>query len=376
MTGVLSDDLVCLLRLRAQGLVSPPDCAAGGVAQVVTQVCGLQAQDAGAAALAVRARCTELATVDVERARVEERSVVRTWCMRGTLHLIAAADLGWLLGLLGPVFIKASRGRRAELGLDEESGARAVGALRDVLAQSGPLTRAEIVEQLAAGGIHLAGQARPHLLGLAALQGLICFGPDRGHEPTYVLITDWLDPGPALPPETARARLALRYLEAYAPAGPEDFAAWCGLPLGEARAAWQQISSQLSEVKLEQSSAWMLKTQAAWLTDPFISPLPIVRLLPAYDTCLLGYRSREMILPARYGKRIFPGGGVLYPALLVNGRVAGAWKIKRHRDHLEVIVEPFESLTQDVQQPLLMEVESLAHFHAAKAILNLVSPHG
>lgn len=371
MVRLLSDDQVRLLRLRAQRLVSQPTRPAIGVEQVVKHLCGVQAQDATAAALAIRARRAGLVAADVERALVEERSIVRTWCMRGTLHFVSAEDLGWLIPLLGPIFIRSAQGRRAQLGLDENTAARAVHALRDVLGKHGPLTRAEIVEQLAARGIRLVGQARPHLLGLAALQGIICFGPSRGREPTYVLLADWIDPSPALPPEQARAELARRYLSAYAPAAPEDFAAWSGLSLSEARGAWQHISSRLMQVQIEGSSAWLLKTQAPWLKRA-TPPRPVVRLLPSFDTLLLGYRSRDMVLAARYAKRIFPGGGLLRPALLVNGRAIGTWKIKRTRDSIEVIVEPFEDLTADVQQGLEAEVEDLAHFQSVEAILKVM----
>lgn len=81
-----------------------------------------------------------------------------------------------------------------------------------------------------------------------------------------------------------------------------------------------------------------------------------------------------MILAAKYAKRIYPGGGLLHPALLVNGRVAGRWKVKRHRDKLEVIVEPFEALITDVRRSLEEEVEDLGHFLGAEATLKVMAP--
>jgi len=330
----------------------------------------VQAQDADAAALSVRARRAGLVAADVERARVQERSIVRTWCMRGTLHLVAAEDLGWLLGLLGPVFVKSSQRRGAELGLDEDTGARAIRALRDVLGEHGPLTRDEIAERLTSRGISLIGQAKPHILRLAALQGTVCLGPNRGREPTYVLVADWVNPGPALSSEKAGAKLAHRYLSAYAPATPEDFAAWSGLTLNAARAAWQHISNRLTEVKTQRLPAWILKTQAARLKEP-VAAHPVVRLLPRYDTYLLGYRSRDLVVAAEHSKSVAPGGGVLHPTLLVDGRVAGTWKVKRHRDGMQVVVEPFEDLTMDVLCWLQMEVEDLAHFLSTKALLKV-----
>jgi hypothetical protein len=220
----LSDDQVRLLRLRAQWLTPRPGDTVPGVAHLVKELCGIQAQDAQAAQLALRVRSAGLVAADVERTRVQERTIIRTWGQRGTLHLLATEDLGWLLPLFGPVFIAASQRRRAELGLDEDTCARGIRVIRDVLANQGPLTRAELVEQLALRGISLEGQARPHLLYRAALEGVICLGPDRGREPTYVLISDWVDLGHALSEETAYAELARRYLNAYGPAIPEDMA--------------------------------------------------------------------------------------------------------------------------------------------------------
>src|SRR6266704_3391087 len=187
----LSDDQVRLLRMRAQRLTLQ-SAGATSVAQAVKELCGIQAQDALAATLAVRARSTGLVAADVERARVQERTVVRTWGQRGTLHLLATEDLGWLLPLLGPVFVAPGRRRRAELGLDEDTCARGIHIIRNVLANQGPLTRAELVEQLAAHGLRLEGQARPYLLQRAALEGIICLGPDRVAEPTYVLLSEWV----------------------------------------------------------------------------------------------------------------------------------------------------------------------------------------
>ena len=97
-------DQVLALRTMAQRL-HPLTRRVDSVARVVAAPCGLQAQDGLAAQLGVRARSVGLCAADVERARVEERSVVRTWCWRGTLHLVAGDDLAWLLPLVGPMFI-------------------------------------------------------------------------------------------------------------------------------------------------------------------------------------------------------------------------------------------------------------------------------
>ncbi len=364
MSISLSDDQVRLLRLRAQRLIPQSAGATTSVAQVVKELCGIQAQDALAAILAVRVRSTGLFAVDVERARVQERTVVRTWGQRGTLHLLATEDLGWLLPLLGPVFIAAGRRRRAELGLDEDTCAQGIRIIRNVLASQGPLTRAELVEQLAAHGLRLEGQARPYLLQRAALEGIICLGPDRGAEPTYVLLSDWVDQehrGHSLSQEAAYTELALRYLRAYGPATPEDMASWSGMSLSKIRAAWQHLADQLIELEISGSPAWMLKMCAAWLDEP-PPHAPVVGLLPGFDIYLLGYQNRDLAVPRQHAKRINAGGGILHPALLVDGRVLGTWKSKRKKNHLDVVVEPFDRLAPEVHEGLEAEVTDLARF--------------
>jgi hypothetical protein len=362
----LNDRQVRLLRLRAQRLSMHQPAGTTGpvrVRQVVSDVCGLQAQDAAAAALSVRARCGGLVAAHVEQARVEERSVVRTWLMRGTLHLVAAEDVGWLLELLGPIFIRSGRGRRAQLGLDEEAGARGVRALDTMLAGRGPLTRDEIRRELAAQKIPWAGQATIHLIGLAALEGRLCYGPKRGSEETFVRLADWIGPGAAVPPERAPAELARRHLAAYGPATVEDLAAWSGLTLGVARDAWGQLAGQLLEVDMAGGRAWMLRSQAAWLDEAWAGG-PVVNLLPRFDTYWLGYGRRDLALEPQFARRIFPGGGLLHPALLVDGRAAGTWRIKRRQKHIDVSLEPFETLGPQVQPGLEAEVADLAHFLA------------
>ena len=287
MTISLSDDQLRFLRLRAQRLTPQQPGEVIGVAQVVKEVCGIQAQDASAATLAVRSRSVGLVVTDVEQARVHDRTIIRTWGPRGTLHVMASDDIGWLLPLLGPVFVAGDRRRREELGLSEDMCVRGIRIIRNVLANQGPLTRAQLFEHLATNGIHLQGQARPHLLARAALEGLICLGPDRGAEPTYVLLNDWIDQehtGHSLSEDEAYAELTRRYLSAYGPATPADQAAWSGLPLIKTRAAWQRIADQLMEVEFAGSPIWMLKTQAVRLDEqptlyPNRSPIATLRYL-------------------------------------------------------------------------------------------------
>jgi hypothetical protein len=260
--------------------------------------------------------------------------------MRGTLHLVAADDVRWLLGLFGERNRLAGARRRAQLGLDDALCARALDAIADVLAD-GPLPRAELVDRLVAGGIAVdpRGQAPAHLVAYAATSGLICRGPDLdGDEPGYVLVDRWV--ARSREPDDPLAELTRRYLGAFGPAGPADLAAWSGLPLGVARTGFESVG---------------VDTAASAAGAP---GEPTVRLIGAFDTFLLGYRDRAGILPAAHAKRIIPGGGVIHPAVVRDGQVVGRWRLRR--DTVEV--EPFEPLDADTLARLAAEAADLGRF--------------
>lgn len=371
----LPPDKARLLRLRAQQLILRSPDNDTDAAAIVKGLCGIQAQDTLAAKLAVRVRSVGLTIKDVEQALVQERSIVRAWGPRGTLHLLAAEDIGWLLPLLGPIFIAGSRRRYKELGLDEDISARGMGIIRNVLADQGQLTRAEIVEQLAVHGLRIEGQARPYLIGRAALEGFICLGPDRGAEPTYVLLSDWIHKTYPLPRQEASVELAHRYLQAYGPATPEDFAAWSGIAMSTARTTWQRITDQIIEIEVAGQPAWIHKTGMARLDDLSNSDIhaPVVRLLPGFDNYLLGYKNRDLAVSPQHTKRINAGGGLLRPTLLVDGRIMGTWKMKRHKNHLDIEVESFDQLTPEILAGLEAEITDIARFLGVRAMLRIVT---
>jgi hypothetical protein len=303
---------------------------------------------------------------------VNRRSIVRTWAMRGTLHLVAAEDLPWLLALLGPVFVAATRRRYRELGLDEPTCAAAVAAIGGAVAARGPLTRAELARELQRQGIDVepGGQALAHLVRRAALEGVVCGGPPAGSADTWVAVADWLGAGRALPGEAALAELARRHLGAYGPARPEDLAAWSGLPLSRARDAWRLIGDELTEVGASGRPAWVLSRTAAALADVG-GPAPVVRLLPAFDTYLLGHRGRALIVDDRFARRVCPGGGWIHPTVVVDGRAVATWRLARRSRPWEAVVEAFTPLDPALEPQLEAEVGHLARFFGSAIALAL-----
>lgn len=365
----LTEHQVRLVRLRSQKLF-PKAPVGSSAAEIVRSVGGLQAQELPSAALGVRARSVGLTAAGVERARVEERSVVWTWGMRGTLHLLATEDASWLLPLLGPVFAGQGRRRRSELGWEAANTAEGLRVLRKALAEKGPLPRPEVARILQSHGLPWEGQATIHLLALGALEGLLCRGPFIAGEPAYVLLSNWVRLGPPLPEKEALAELARRYLAAYAPAQPEDLAAWSGLPAGMVKQGWELIAGERVEVQVAGQPAWILKKDRDQLDGRPIAG-PLVRLLPRYDTYLLGYTTRALAVDPRFARRIHPGGGILHAALLVDGLAVGVWKTRSRRGGLEATVEPFDPLPQEVLPALEAEVADLGCFYETQAVYNV-----
>jgi hypothetical protein len=318
---------------------------------------GHQSQELPKATLALgrgRAACGR----GSRRAREDTRAIVLTWAMRGTLHLVPTADLGWLLEFFGPLALGGFGRRFRELGLDADTRARATRTLRETLAARGPLTRPELAAILGAQGIPVAGQAIAYLVSGAALEGAICFGPRPGSRPTFVALESWLAPGEPVSPGDVLAALARCYLAGHGPAAPDDLAAWAGMPIGQARAGFAAIAGELVEARTAAGPVWLLETQAAWLDTAPDGPL--VRLLPGYDSYLLGYRSRDFMVSPDHARRIHPGGGLIRPTVLAGGRAVGTWKLDTLKREARITVSPFERLDPALRPGLERRRKTLA----------------
>lgn len=345
---------VRLARARAQGL-------AGGIreetaADVVRRVFAIQAQDASAAELGIRVRAPGVTARDVRAAYDDERGIATGWFMRGTLHTVPAEDLRWLLALFGPRNEAANARRYRELGLDEAVRDRAARVIREAVATHGPLTRAELTERLASIGVDPSGQAPIHLIRHAALGGVVCHGPRRAGEATFVLLDDWLpDSGTGPEGEAAVAELARRYARAYGPADAEDFAYWSGLPLPLARRAWATSGGPRSAGAGHAGDAGDPADASGTATD---GGPPDVRLIPAYDNYLLAYRDRAPVVPPAHEHAVWPGGGVIRPVVLADGVAVGTWGRRGH----VVRTDPFETWSSSLRGLIEAEAADVSRF--------------
>ncbi len=314
-------------RLTAQLLAGPP---ARDPLAVVERLLAVQGQDPRGARLAIRARTTGLSAAAVDRALTEERSLLITWLNRGTLHLVRSDDYPWLHTLTTPPILRGSARRLAQEGVDPSAADRGVAVIERALANDGPLTRLELRDRLDSAGVPTAGQALPHLLLRASLEGLIVRGPLLRREHAYVLVSDWLGDAAPVDRDRALAELARRYLAGHGPASDRDLGKWAGLPLRDARAGLNAIAREL-EIRADGLVELARRGPTAALPPP--------RLLGAFDPVLLGWVSREPLLAGQ--QNVITVNGLFRPFALVRGRAAALWSLRAGT----VAIEPFGQLT-------------------------------
>jgi hypothetical protein len=331
---------VALLRLVAQRLAGP---RAASPRDAVAHLTAVQAQDLPGAlrSVALRSGTAPGAVVDA----LDAGDVVRTWPMRGTLHLVPAQDAPWLVALLTERPRAAGERRRGQLGLTDDHLQSGRAVLEGALAEGAGLVRSEVLALWDEAGIPTAGGAGYHLLAHLAQTGVICLGPMRGGDQEFVLLASWVRDGRVLGrelgEEEALAEVALRYVRGHGPASAQDLARWTGLPLGTVRRGLAAVADRLTTVELDGK---VLHLEPG-LLDRFEDHRDEARrtmLLPGFDEMVLGYADRSVTVPPEHADRIVPGGnGVFRPTVVHDGRVVGVWRVVGSGSRRRVEAEPF-----------------------------------
>lgn len=306
--------LLATLRLAAQGI--------GGAlfehpVEVVRHLLAMQAQDFAGALWAVGLRTAAATEADVEQA-IADRQIVRSWPQRGTLHLVAAEDLHWMLALTSARTVQSAAGRHRALGLTDADFAAAA-RIAETAIGSGTLERGDLLAALDAGGVSTEGQRGAHLLLYLAVTGLTVFGPRVGKQHSFALLDGWAPSRRALDGDEALAELALRYLASHGPATDRDLAWWSSLTLTQVRRGIAAVAPQLERLTVDGTDHWH---------RPGLTPAPAgVHALPGFDEYVLGYQDRSAQLGADWAARIVPGGnGMFLPTVVANGEIVGTWK--------------------------------------------------
>ncbi|QAY58869.1 winged helix DNA-binding domain-containing protein [Microbacterium protaetiae] len=309
-------------RLRSHRLDAP----AATVQRAAGHMLAVQAQDfwGGRWALASRTRGEpRLSQVD---AVFDDGSLVRSWTMRGTLHLIPAADLPWVLSVTGERQWRQAASLRRTLGLDDATVARAETLLRAGLRGGGRLTRTEALDMLTAGGIDPGAGRGLQLLFALSVRGVLVQGPvvtrteGLTRDQYLVLAEEWVRD--AATPADPVGEMFVRYIIGHGPASAGDFAWWAGLPLTAARAAAARAVERVREVE-----DGVFAASAPPRREPHV---PTVRVLPSYEEYVIAYADRSVAADDAALAVVTTGGnGMVRPVILAEGEVAGIWNHSR-----------------------------------------------
>lgn len=354
------DSRLTLHRLHNQYLVNRqfPDPAAA-----VAHFGAVQAQDYRGSLWALGLRTRDAVEATIEQA-IADRTILRTWPLRGTIHFVAPADARWMLDLSAARVIKGSAGRWRQLALDEATFAQSREAVIGALEGGRRLERHALYATLEAAGISTEGQRGIHILGRLALEALICIGPREGNQPTFVLLDEWIPPGRALSRDEALAELARRYFVSHGPATPADFLWWSGLAPAEVRAGMAMVRAELHQDTIGGRELWFEE-------PPYVPQVksPVAHLLPVYDEYAVAYKDRSDFLSAEFAARPDAGNGIFRPPILIDGQIVGTWTRKLKKGQVVVAPNLFKALTPDESDALFAAVERYSAFLGLSAQL-------
>ena len=310
-------------RLANQRLVGERLASAS---DVVATLGAIQAQDYAAAKWAVAQRAKDVVDSDVDEA-LANGSIIRTHVLRPTWHFVAPADIRWMLALTGPRINAGMAFRTRWLELDDAAFRRRARALARALRGGKALTRAELSQVLTRARVPVFGEQRlGHLLMRAELDAIVCSGPRRGKQFTYVLLHDRVPSVAEIERDEAIAKLARIYFTTRGPATAVDFAWWSGLTLSDARKGLDFVVSNIEREVVDG---------------------PTAHLLPNFDEYFVAYKDRRAPLQRLNKAGVHPRGqDVLANAVIVDGQFVGTWKRSFNKDAVLVEINLLTRLTR------------------------------
>jgi Winged helix DNA-binding domain len=336
-------------QLSGAGFASPADA--------VERLGAMQAQDYLGALWSVGQRMKKAVEADVERA-IADRSIVRTWPMRGTLHFVLPQNARWMLSLLTQRVLARAQGNYRSEGLDKTTFTKSKKIFEKVLEGGKPLTRDEMYEALRNGKIKLGGQRGLHLINHAAQEALICMGPRQGKQHTFVLVDEWIPQTEKISADESLVKLARMYFSGHGPATIADFVWWTGLTMTEAKKAIDMIQVDLQKVIIEDQTYWMTKEieEKKWNS-------PHVALLSWFDEYVIAYKDRSAAFDPATKKFIQnPKNGIYTAVILIDGKIAGNWKRTFVKGKVNVEVKPFRTYNKKEKTELDAVIQKYSRF--------------
>jgi hypothetical protein len=352
---------ICARRLHRHGLVERhPD-----IVTTVREMGSAHAQVMSAAEISIGLRTVGTKTAgatkkDVAAELWPNQNLIKMYGLRGTVHLVPAADFGnWTAALdamTGPPQIK-----------DVLTAAQTDAVLLAIAAAvaDGPKTTAELDDAVIGATSPWAadpvipnfGGSAPrwrHALGTASRKGIISFGPNRGRNTTF-------QQAPASSATGDSVNWLVRvFLHAYGPATPEQFARWTGGPKPRARVAF--ADADLDETEF----GFVNRGDTDW-PDPMVNH---VRLLPYFDAYTVGCHPRALLFPDLALSRAAPSGSAgNFPVLLIDGTVAGVWHQRKSSRKIQITVEPLQALSSTQRRHIHEQADRIAAIVDGQAIV-------
>jgi Winged helix DNA-binding domain len=341
-------------RLHTQGIAHP---ASTTPEAIVTHLGAIQAQDYPGALWSIGLRIAGATRADVEHA-IANRTIIRTWPMRGTLHFVPAVDARWMLELMTPRIMKGAAGRHKQLELDDAAFRRSRVLIAKTLKRNPVITRAAVFAVLEKGGVSTEGQRGIHILQQLCMERMLCFGPHAKNESTFVHFDEWIPTSRQLDRDDALRTIAERYFTSHGPATLRDFVWWTGLTVAAAKVGLHLAQSSLEQLTTEGAELWMSNNRPAIDTTA-----PRAHLLPGFDEFMLGYKDRSAALPPKYAWRIVPGGnGMFLSTLVLDGQVRGTWRKTINPKSVVIQTMQFVKLKVSEQKSFTLPLERYAQY--------------
>lgn len=328
---------IAVRRLHSQRLLK---AAFNDPAEVVRWFGAVQAQEFVPSLWALANRLPPLTEAAVEAA-IAERSILRTWPMRGTVHSIPSEDTRWMVDLMASRAAKRFYSTYARLGLDDAIFTRARRLFEQALSAGEPVTRLDLYAMLRKNGIDTAKMRGVFIAGKLAHDGLIASGPRIGKQATFVWLEAWAPDQRRLARDEALVEIARRYFRSHGPATLKDFAWWTGLTMADGRRALAELGEEFAAETRDGVTYY-------WQEADFKLPAaPLVRLLPPFDEYLVAYKDRSASLNPPPDVQ-WPGFDALGSYIVViDGQVCGYWLPTRKPDVVQISLTAFRRLTDE-----------------------------
>lgn len=345
-------------RLTRHHLMSP--APKKELVRVIGDIGGVQAQVMSAAEMqaAVRVKCK---VDDVRAALWKDKTLVKTWLMRATLHLVPSQDLPVYAAAMSSYGMRNTNAWLKWMQITEPELTDLIDAIGEAL-DGDALTREELIAKV--------GRGRPERVRLAmksgwggvlkpvARKGRLCFGPNRGQSVTFVRPMEWLGTWREVDPGVALTEIARRYLRAYGPATKNDFARWWGTWPGVGNTAWAGLMPELAPVSIEGQRADILAADLENLESS--RHQQAVRLLPQFDPYLMGHTTRDHLVAAAHRSRVSRTAGWISAVVLSEGRVVATWTYEVNKRSLELKVDPLVKIAPSAMKAVRSQAEGLA----------------